>query len=104
MSDKTLGLPPGGRILREFGFMRLARITGLNPAGIRKWSFTQIPAERVPVLCRIMRVRPHDLRPDLWGPTDRGPPLNTRRGGRNTNDTGEIARPEASDAGREPAL
>lgn len=65
-------------LLRAFGLSRLAQHFDIQPSAARKWVVHGTPAERVPEVSRILGCKPHDLRPDLYGPDDTGPIVNTR--------------------------
>jgi DNA-binding transcriptional regulator YdaS (Cro superfamily) len=76
---------PAYPILRAYGLNRLADECGVIHYAAWKWAAFGVPPERVVAVARLLDVRPHDLRPDLYGPHDRGPDLNTESSGAHTS-------------------
>lgn len=68
-------ITPAAR-LRAFGLPRIAEHFDIQYSAARKWLLS-VPAERVPEVSRVLGCKPHDLRPDLWGPDDTGPMADT---------------------------
>ncbi len=68
---------PSYPILRAYGLNRLATEFGVIHYAAWKWAAFGVPAERVAAVARVIGCRPHDLRPDLYGPHDSGPEINT---------------------------
>lgn len=75
----TLQSAPGADLMRKAGLQRIADHFGVIPYAVYKWTRFGTPPERVHALARFLGCRAHDLRPDLFGPRDRGPERNTKR-------------------------
>jgi DNA-binding transcriptional regulator YdaS (Cro superfamily) len=50
----------------------LGRALGITLGAVSLWK--QVPIKHVPMICRLYRLREHELRPDVW------PPPSQRRG------------------------
>jgi hypothetical protein len=68
---------PAYQRLMDFGLNRLAAHFGVIHFAAWKWAAKGVPAERVAAVARLLECRPHDLRPDLYGPHDSGPEIDT---------------------------
>jgi len=61
---------PAADAIRRVGIQTVAKHCGVTYAAARKWMLTQVPAERVASIAAISGLRPHDIRPDIYGPND----------------------------------
>jgi len=44
---------------------------GITSQPVSQWS--RVPAEHAPTVARLAGLTPHDVRPDVYGPSDTGP-------------------------------
>lgn len=53
-------------IQRAGGCSAVARLFGLSRQAVLKWTYTQVPAERVRKLAKAAQIPPELLRPDVF--------------------------------------
>lgn len=46
----------------------VARLCGVSPQAVNQWRTKGVPAEHVRVICDTYKMRPHEIRPDLYAP------------------------------------
>lgn len=92
---------PAHALLKAFGIQRIADHFGVIHYAAWKWANLGVPAERAVAVARLIECRPHDLRPDLYGPEDTGPVANTH--GRSDCASDNPVMPVSQPAGGQPA-